>query len=266
MSETSTVESLAAFREGGTEPFVLRLDGFEGPLDVLLALARNQKVDLAEISILQLAEQYLEFIAEARRIRLELAADYLVMAAWLAYLKSRLLLPDEEEDEEPTGDELAAQLAFRLQRLEAMRGRAVDLMARHRVGRDVFLRGMPEGIRVIRNSSYIADLYELLKAYALQNQRMSASELHITRSPVVTIEAALERLERLVGQVSDWTSLMAFLPEDFADRHLNRSALASTFTATLEMVRQGRIELRQSETFGPLMLRTKNEQEEEPRE
>ncbi|MDA0339396.1 MAG: ScpA family protein [Proteobacteria bacterium] len=266
MSETSTVESLAAFRDGGAEPFVLNIDGYEGPLDVLLALARNQKVDLAEISILQLAEQYLEFIAEARLIRLELAADYLVMAAWLAYLKSRLLLPDEADDEEPTGDELAAQLAFRLQRLEAMRERAADLMSRHRMGRDVFMRGMPEGIRVIRKSAYIGDLYELLKAYALQNQRMSANELRISRTPVFTIEEALERLSRMVGHVPDWTSLIGFLPPDMVDGHLRKSALASTFTASLEMVRQGRIELRQSDTFGPLMVRTKREDDGSGRE
>ncbi len=243
---------------GTGERLVLNIDGFEGPLDVLLALARNQKVDLSEISILQLAEQYLVFIAEARKVRLELAADYLVMAAWLAYLKSRLLLPEENEDEEPTGDELAAQLAFRLQRLEAMRQRAAELLSRHRVGRDVFLRGQPEGIRVTRNSEYVADLYELLRAYAAQNARVSVTELRMVRTQVFSMEDALHRLEQLVGHVPEWTSLLQFLPEEIKDTGLWRSAVASTFAASLEYARQGKIELQQSQTFGKLMVRTKD--------
>lgn len=241
-----------------TDQFVLNIDGWEGPLDVLLMLARNQKVDLAAISILQLAEQYLEFIAAARRIRLELAADYLVMAAWLAYLKSRLLLPAEESGEEPSGEELAAHLAFRLRRLEAMRGRASVLMSRHRVGRDVFLRGLPEGIRVIRKSAYIADLYGLLRAYAAQKARNEVNDdYQIRRRPVFTMEDALRRLERLVGFVPDWTSLRQFLPPSMTDKALSRSALASTFAAALEYARQGKLELRQTETFGPLFMRSR---------
>ncbi|MGE0668094.1 MAG: ScpA family protein [Sphingomonadales bacterium] len=239
------------------DQFVLNIDGWEGPLDVLLMLARNQKVDLAAISILQLAEQYLEFIAAARRIRLELAADYLVMAAWLAYLKSRLLLPEEESGDEPSGEELAAHLAFRLQRLEAMRGRASVLMSRHRVGRDVFLRGMPEGIRVIRNSSYVADLYGLLRAYAAIKARGEVEDYQVRRRPVFTMEDALRRLERLVGFVPDWTSLKQFLPPALSDKALGRSALASTFAAALEYARQGKLELRQTESFGPLLIRSR---------
>jgi segregation and condensation protein A len=240
------------------EQFVLDIDGWEGPLDVLLMLARNQKVDLAAISILQLAEQYLEFVAHARRIRLELAADYLVMAAWLAYLKSRLLLPPEGGDgEEPSGEELAAHLAFRLQRLEAMRERAAELMSRHRLGRDVFARGMPEGIRVIRRSAYVADLYGLLRAYAAQRARGEAQDYRIRRKPVFTMEDALRRLERLVGYVPDWTSLRQFLPSGLSDRDLSRSALAATFAAALEYARQGKLELRQAETFGPLLIRSR---------
>jgi segregation and condensation protein A len=239
------------------DQFVLNIDGWEGPLDVLLMLARNQKVDLAAISILQLAEQYLEFIAAARRIRLELAADYLVMAAWLAYLKSRLLLPEEPGADEPTGEELAAQLAFRLRRLEAMRGRASVLMSRHRVGRDVFLRGMPEGIRVIRKSAYIADLYGLLRAYATQRARGEVNDYQIRRRPIFSMEDALRRLERVVGHVPDWTSLRQFLPPGMIDKALSKSALASTFAAALEYTRQGKLELHQTESFGPLMIRSR---------
>jgi segregation and condensation protein A len=257
---SDTTGSVISFEEPSRpaiDQFVLNIDGWEGPLDVLLMLARNQKVDLAAISILQLAEQYLEFIAAARRIRLELAADYLVMAAWLAYLKSRLLLPPEEGGEdEPTGAEMAAQLAFRLQRLEAMRGRAAELMSRHRVGRDVFLRGLPEGIRVIRKSAYVADLYGLLRAYAAQKARNEVTDYQIRRRPIFTMEDALRRLERLVGHVPDWTSLRQFLP-GMADRALSKSALASTFAAALEYTRQGKLELHQTETFGPLMIRSR---------
>ena len=241
----------------GPQQLVLDSDGYEGPLDVLLTLARNQKVDLAHISILQLAEQYLEFVAAVRKVRLELAADYLVMAAWLAYLKSRLLLPDEGNEDEPTGDELAAILAFRLQRLEAMRERAVDLMSRYRLGRDVFARGMPEGITVIRHQHYDASLYELLKAYAEQSMRVNITSLHITRQPVFSIEDAIQRLERLVGEVPEWTDLQAFLPPSLSDPKYRRSALASTFAASLEIARQGKIELRQAEAFGPLLVRNK---------
>ncbi len=258
MSDTSG--SILSFEEPSRPPidqFVLNIDGWEGPLDVLLMLARNQKVDLAAISILQLAEQYLEFIAAARRIRLELAADYLVMAAWLAYLKSRLLLPAEQDSEEPSGEELAAHLAFRLRRLEAMRGRASVLMSRHRVGRDVFLRGLPEGIRVIRNSAYVADLYGLLRAYAAIKARGEVTDYQIRRRPVFTMEDALRRLERMVGFVPDWTSLKQFLPPGMIDKALSKSALASTFAATLEYARQGKIEIRQTETFGPLLIRSR---------
>ncbi len=258
MSEpTGSVISFEEPARPAIDQFVLSIDGWEGPLDVLLMLARNQKVDLAAISILQLAEQYLEFIAAARCIRLELAADYLVMAAWLAYLKSRLLLPAEEDNDEPSGEELAAHLAFRLRRLEAMRGRASVLMSRHRVGRDVFLRGMPEGIRVIRTSQYVADLYALLRAYATQHARGDVKDYQIRRRPVFTMEDALRRLERLVGHVPDWTSLKQFLPPSMTDKALSKSALASTFAAALEYTRQGKLELQQAETFGPLLIRSR---------
>jgi segregation and condensation protein A len=237
---------------------VVDLDGFEGPLDVLLMLAREQKVDLKRISILQLAEQYLAFIAEARRIRLEIAADYLVMAAWLAYLKSRLLLPEPENPEEPSGEELAARLAFQLRRLEAMREAAARLMARDRVGQQLFARGMPEGVRVIRSSVYQCSLFELLKAYGgFKGSRGSAEvlPLRVARARIISMEEAFERLRGLIGGVADWTMLQAFLPPGLADLMSRRSALASTFTASLEMTRQGLIELRQSQTFGPIYIR-----------
>ena len=235
-------------------PFVVDLEGYEGPLDVLLALARTQKVDLAKISILQLAEQFLAFINEARRVRLEIAADYLVMAAWLAYLKSKLLLPDEDGDEEPSGPEMAARLAFQLRRLEAMRGMAVKLMARNRLGRDVFPRGAPEGIRVVRKSVYELSLYELLSAYGTNRTRQSiAKPLTIERRIIFTIEEALKRLETMLVRLPSWQSLEAFLPIVFSGEE-RRSALAATFTASLELVRRGDMKIRQGEAFGPIYV------------
>ncbi len=236
------------------QPLVVDLDGYEGPLDVLLALARTQKVDLAKISILQLAEQFLTFINEARRIRLEIAADYLVMAAWLAYLKSKLLLPDEGGDEEPSGPEMAARLAFQLRRLEAMRGMAGKLMARNRLGRDVFSRGAPEGIRVVRKSVYEVSLYELLSAYGKNRTRQTvAKPLTIEQRVIFTIEEALKRLEAMLGKLPTWQSLEAFLPSVISgdDR---RSSLAATFTASLELVRRGDMKIRQGEAFGPIYV------------
>lgn len=247
------------WNEDAPGDLVLDLDGFEGPLDVLLALARAQKVDLTQISILALAEQYLVFVSRARHFRLELAADYLVMAAWLAYLKSRLLLPDDEGDDEPSGEEMAARLAFQLLRLEAMRERAAQLMSRHRLGRDVFARGDPEGVTVIRRSAYDLTLYALLKAYANQSQRGKHTPLTISRPPVFSIEDALKRLERMLGALPEWTSLTRFLPPELREAGTRRSALASTFAASLEMVRLGRLELRQQTTFGPIQLRAKTE-------
>lgn len=244
---------------GQQEQLVLNLDGYEGPLDILLALARAQKVDLKQISILQLAEQYLVFVTEARCHRLELAADYLVMAAWLAYLKSRLLLPEEEGEDEPSGEELAARLAFRLRRLEAMRECAAQLMSRHRLGRDVFARGAPEAVVVSKRSMYDATLYELLKAYAVNRGRAEVSHLRIERAPVYAIEEALKRLAGLIGSALDWTRLESFLPPAAVAGGMARSALASTFAASLEIARRGEIELKQLSTFGPIFIRRKSD-------
>ena len=246
-SEQETTGALA-------QPLVVDLEGYEGPLDVLLALARTQKVDLTKISILQLAEQYLAFIAEARKIRLELAADYLVMAAWLAYLKSKLLLPDEEEDEEPSGPEMAARLAFQLRRLEAMRAMAGKLMDRNRLGRDVFPRGAPEGIQVVRNSVYELSLYELLSAYGGSRTRAILKPLTIERRVIYTIEEALKRLEAMLGKLPSWQTLEAFLPMGAFSRADRKSALAATFTASLELVRRGDLKIRQGEPFGPIYI------------
>lgn len=240
------------------EAFVVDVAGFEGPLDLLLALARTQKVDLAKISVLALVEQYLVFIAEAQKIRLELAADYLVMAAWLAFLKSRLILPREETpDDQPSGEELAARLAFRLMRLEAMRNAAAQLMTRKRLDRDVFARGMPEGVKTIRDRQYSAEIFDLLKAYSEQRQRTTVRRAHVVKKRQVwSIKDARLRLEALVGHsTSEWVQLDMFLEQYMPASDLGRTALASSFGATLEMARDGLIELRQAEAFAPIYMR-----------
>ena len=238
------------------ETLVVDVEGFEGPLDLLLALARTQKVDLARISVLALAQQYLDFINEARRLRLEIAADYLVMAAWLAFLKSKLLLPaEQDEDGEPTGEELAQLLAFRLKRLDAMREAAAQLMTRKRLGRDVFARGMPEPLRISRKSTYQADLYDLLKAYAQQRQRTAVRTWQVRQRTVWSLKEAREELERLLGMSCDWAPLDRLLAEFLVGPELRRTALASGFTATLEMTREGALEIRQAKLFAPLLVR-----------
>jgi segregation and condensation protein A len=235
---------------------VLDLDGFEGPIDVLLALAREQKVDLTRISILQLADQYLDYVRRARRQRLELAADYLVMAAWLAYLKSRLLLPDEETDE-PSGEEMAEALAYQLRRLEAMREAARRLMACDLLGRDVFARGAAGGIEVVAKPVYAITLNDLLAAYAEQRRRREVpGTLRIGPIELMTLDAAVRRLSRMLGMAVEWTTLARFLPADLSDPLLARSALASTFAATLELCREGRLRLRQAAPFAPIFVRS----------
>jgi segregation and condensation protein A len=235
---------------------VVDVEGFEGPLDLLLALARTQKVDLAKISVLALAQQYLDFIAEARRLRLEVAADYLVMAAWLAFLKSKLLLPAEPSEEgEPTGAELAALLAFRLKRLHAMREASAQLMTRKRLGRDVFARGLPEPIRITRKSVYDANVYDLLKAYSQQRQRTAVRSLRMQPRTVWSLKEARDELERLLGMNLEWAPLDRLLAEFLVEPKLRRTALASSFTATLEMTREGKLEIRQTKSFAPLMVR-----------
>ena len=240
---------------GTGESFLVSLDGYEGPLDVLLTLSRQQKLDLTGISILDLAEQYLTFIAEARLLRLEVAADYLVMAAWLAYLKSRLLLPAQPGDEEPTGAELAARLQHQLLRLEAMREAADTLMQRERLGVDIFPRGAPEGITVIRKSHYDCSVYDLLMAYVGQVDRSVVTSITPRPPAILSIEEAVRRLSLFLGNMPDWASLEAFLPADLKVGMELRSALASTFTASLELAKQGRLNLRQGQTFGPIYIK-----------
>ncbi len=231
----------------------LELDGWEGPLDLLLDLARRQKVDLRTISILELVDQYLGYIDRAGAMRLELAADYLVMAAWLAYLKSLLLLPRDPEMQ-PSPEELALKLQLRLQRLGAMREAAGRLMGRDRVGRDVFVRGAPEGLRVDRRNRWQCDFFALIQAYGHIKTR-TAPVFHMVRErPVMTLETALARVSAMLGTIIEWRDLRSFLPEQ-ADPGLRRSALASSFVAALELAKQGKAELAQDFTFGPLMLR-----------
>lgn len=231
----------------------LSFDCWEGPLDLLLTLARNQKVDLRQISILALVEQYLAHIAEMRAFKLEVAADYLVMAAWLAYLKSALLLP-KDPLEDPSPDELALRLQLRLQRLAAMRNAAARLLARDRIGRDVYLRPAPEGLREVKRRRWDASLYDVLAAYGQVKLRTEPVVHLVMRRPVVTLDAALLHLQRMIGVRVDWTELSAFLPDGY-DGPLRRSAVASSFVAALELARRGKVELRQDGAFAPLYLK-----------
>lgn len=258
-SDAARQDSLfAAPGAEAADPGALLIDveGFEGPLDVLLTLARGQKVDLRRVSILQLAEQYLAFVAAARTLRIELAADYLVMAAWLAYLKSRLLLPPPEDEDGPSAEELAEMLAWRLERLEAMRNAGARLMARDQLGRETFARGEEEATAVRRDVEWTASLSELLQAYARIKTKGSYEPLHMRRAPVFALEDAVKRLAGLIGASAEWATLASYLPLEWRgapDRR--RSALASHFAATLELVKRGDAELRQDDAFGPIMLR-----------
>ncbi len=238
------------------EALVVDVDGYEGPLDLLLTLARTQKVDLRKISVLHLAQQYLAFVEEAKALRLELAADYLVMAAWLTFLKSRLLLPPDPSDEGPSGEDLAAHLAFQLERLEAMREAAAKLMARDRLGRDVFARGLPEEVSRVRNIRYTATLMDLMRAYARIRTKDEFRPYVMDRADVFTMEMALDRLRGLIGYAGEWTNLMSYLPPGWdLEPAKRRSATAATFAASLELAKAGKVELRQSDTFGPIQMR-----------
>ena len=238
------------------EAFLVDVDGFEGPLDLLLELARRQKVDLSRISILALAEQYLAFIEAARRVRLELAADYLVMAAWLAFLKSRLLLPEPPKNsDEPSAADLAAALAERLRRLELIRLAADKLTQRGQLGRDMFLRGGPEGLETITQANYRASLFDLLSAYARQRQKNAVTRVVMRQRTVWSLAEAREALERLAGAAAEWTVLDDFLLQFCVDMQTARTVRASSFSASLEMVREGHFDIRQDRPFAPLWLR-----------
>ncbi|PJE36143.1 segregation/condensation protein A [Pseudooceanicola lipolyticus] len=257
MTEDSFQEDAVSVSERlAAEALIVDVDGFEGPLDVLLTLSRTQKVDLRKISVLQLAQQYLAFVGKAKQLRIELAADYLVMAAWLAFLKSRLLLPPDPEEDGPSGEELAAHLAFQLERLQAMRDVAARLMARDRLGRDFFARGQAEDVARIRTVKYTATLLDLMQGYARIRTRDEFRPFVMDRESVFTMEQALERMRPLIGFAAEWTDIASYLPEGWeADPVRRRSATAATFAASLELVKEGRLELRQSETFAPIHLR-----------
>ena len=245
-----------AARDATGEPaLVVDVEGFEGPLDILLMLARQQKVDLAKISILALADQYLTFIEEARRLRLELAADYLVMAAWLAYLKSRLLLPDSHAPEGQSAEDMANALALRLKRLEAIREVAERLFGRPQLDRDVFNRGQPEPIAHIKRPQWTATLYDLLSAYASQRQRHALARLHFAKRAVWSLAEAREALERLIGRSPDWSRLDEYLIAYVVEPALAATVFASSFASALELVREGRAEIHQHEAFAPIYMR-----------
>ncbi|HLJ64532.1 MAG TPA: ScpA family protein [Stellaceae bacterium] len=235
---------------------VVDLGAYEGPIDVLLMLAREQKVDLTQLSILDLADQYLAFIANARRLRLEIAADYLVMAAWLAYLKSRLLLPDPHPPDEPSASELAARLALQLQRLQAMQEAGTRLMARPILGRDVFARGTPEGLPKVLIPIWDVTLFDLLRAYGAGRGRKQGGVLQIEAVTLYSMDDALQRLSPFIGHLPEWRTLQSFLPEGLTDDIVHRSAIAATFAASLELAREGKLILRQDHLFGPLYLRS----------
>ena len=241
-----------------SDELIVDLDGFEGPLDLLLTLSRSQKLDLMQISILQLAEQYLDFVEKARSLQIELAADYLVMAAWLAFLKSRLLLPPDPDENEPSGEELAAHLAFQLERLQAMRDAAAKLMARDQLGRDFFARGIEEKVQKIKRIKYEASVLDLIQAYARIKTKDEFRPFVMDRDDVYTLEQALERMRGLIGYTIGWIDISTFLPDGWTSSAGRiRAATASTFAATLELAKNGDLELRQRDNFGPIQFRSK---------
>ena len=258
-SDWTEPERLAPLDRIAAEALIVDVDGFEGPLDLLLSLSRSQKVDLRKISVLQLAEQYLEFVNKTLALRLELAADYLVMAAWLAYLKSRLLLPPEPGEDGPTAEDLAAHLAYQLERLAAMRDAAARLMGRDRLGRNFFPRGAPENVSHRRTVTWEATLLDLMRAYARIRTRDEFRPFVMDRDNIFTMEQALERLRGLIAYAGDWSDLTSFLPEGWEVSPLRRrSATAAHFAAVLELAKAGKVNLRQGDSFGPLMVRRRD--------
>lgn len=238
----------------------LRVDvaGFEGPLDLLLSLARKQKVDMRQISMLDLAEQYIAFVERAKALRIELAADYLVMAAWLAFIKSRLLLPEEEQEDGPTAEEHSAHLAFQLERLHAMREVAARLMGRDQLGRDVFCRGIPEDVEQVRKVTYTATLLDIMQGYARIKTKDAFKPYELNRDSIYTLDQALTRLKRITGAIPDWRDLAHFMPQEWMTTSKDcRTAVASVFAATLELAKSGQIEIRQADSFTPIEIRTR---------
>lgn len=245
-------------RDGGSDvTLVVDVGGFEGPIDLLLTLAREQKLDLTQISILDLADQYLEWVARVRGTNLELAADYLVMAAWLAYLKSRLLLPDLSEDDEPTGEEMAAALAFQLRRLEAMQESGARLMAQPQLGQEFFSRGAPEAFAVVSRSEFEPNLFDLLRAYGDHVGRSEVRTLRINPSELISPDEAIRRMRTMMGSMRDWADIETFLPDGLTSEIVRRSAMASMLAAALQMTKEGKIQIRQGHRFGPIQLRSR---------
>ncbi len=262
IAEDMQFETDLSERAADEPALVIDVEGFEGPLDLLLTLARQQKVDLAKISILALADQYLTFIEEARKLRLELAADYLVMAAWLAYLKSRLLLPEQHEPDGLSAEDLATALAQRLRRLEAIRQVAEQLLNRPQLGREVFARGFPEPIAEIRKPEWSATLYDLLSAYAGQRQKQARAYVRLPKRTVWSLAEAREAIERLIGHATDWHVLDEYLIAYMVEPSHAATVRASSFAAALELVREGRLEMHQQGAFAPLYVRKRQEQGE----
>jgi len=260
MSEDTNFEALSPELASDERALIVDVEGFEGPLDLLLMLARQQKVDLSKISILALADQYLAFIEEARRVRLELAADYLVMAAWLAYLKSRLLLPEKDSDLGPSAEDMATALALRLRRLEAIRNAAEALIARPQLNRDVFSRGSPEPIADIKRPEWTATLYDLLSAYAAQRQKTALAHVRFAPRQVWSLAEAREALERMIGMSADWSRLDHYLLSYLVEPAMRATVMASSFATVLEMVREGAIDMHQDQAFGPIFLRNHSEE------
>lgn len=259
MNDSIQEDAISVADRVAAEALIVDVGAFEGPLDLLLTLSRTQKVDLRQVSILALAEQYLEFVKKAKELRLELAADYLVMAAWLAFLKSRLLLPPDPEEEGPSGEELAAHLAFQLERLEAMRKSAAKLMARDQLGRDFFARGITEDVQRVRRVTYTATLLDLMQGYARIRTKDEFRPFVMDREAVMTMEQALDRMRHLIGFAGEWTDIMSYLPEGWeTDPVKRRSSTAATFAASLELAKEGKIDIRQGETFAPIQIRKKD--------
>ncbi len=247
----------------GDDRLLVELDGFEGPLDLLLALAREKKLDISQISIADLATQYIDYINDLKKHRLEIAADYLVMAAWLVFLKSKLILPSEEEEADaPSGDQLAAQLAFRLKRLEAMRAKGNELMARPQLGQEFFAAGSPLGRDTVSKVEYKADLFDLLKAYTAQRQRQAVQGYKVKKRQVWSIKKARNRLSSLLGMSIEWAPINELIASFMGTETAQKTTVASTFGATLEMARDGVIEIKQSGPFQPLYVKTASVVEE----
>ncbi len=256
MAEEFQEDLLSVTDRLAAEALIVDVGAFEGPLDLLLTLSRTQKVDLRQISILALARQYLAFVEKAKQLRLELAADYLVMAAWLAFLKSRLLLPPDPLAEGPSGEELAAHLAFQLERLQAMREVAAKLMARDQLGRDFFACGITEDVTRVRRVTYTATLLDLMQGYARIRTRDDFRPFVMDRDAVMTMEQALDRMRGLIGYAGEWTDISSYMPDGWtADPGRRRSATAATFAASLELAKEGHIDIRQSDTFAPIQIR-----------